>query len=451
MKQLAILGAGESGLGAALLAKREGYGVWVSDMGAISSARKEALIEAGIGFEEGGHDEAKILSSDLIIKSPGIPDKAPLIKKAHEEGIPVIDELEFACHYSAGKVIAITGTNGKTTTTLLTYHLIKEAGLDVGLAGNVGKSWAGQLVDKDHDWWVIETSSFQIDGFMCFRPDIAMLTNITPDHLDRYEYQLDNYIISKMGIFKMMTSRDKAIYYKEDLLSQKGLQIKPAKASAFWISLEEKQEKGGFSDGELLIINAADKTAKIPVSGLSIQGKHNILNSLFAGTAALMAGLTEEQLIAGFKTFKNAPHRMELIRTVDGVRFVNDSKGTNVESTYYALGSYTDPMIWIAGGVDKGNDYTVLHDLVKDGKVKVLICLGTDNEKLKKAFAGMIAEIRETQDIREAVLWGQQLAAKGEVVLLSPACASFDLFKNYEDRGEQFRSAVLNLNENQKV
>lgn len=451
MKQLAILGAGESGLGAALLAKREGYGVWVSDMGTISAARKETLINVGIGFEEGGHDEAKILSSDLIIKSPGIPDKAPLIKKAHEEGIPVIDELEFACHYSAGKVIAITGTNGKTTTTLLTYHLLKEAGLDVGIAGNVGKSWAGQLVDKDHDWWVIETSSFQIDGFMCFRPDIAMLTNITPDHLDRYEYKLDNYIMSKMGLFKMMTTRDKAIYYKEDLLSQKGIQVKLAKAAPYWISLEEKQEKGGFSDGEQLIIHAAQKTATIPVSGLSIQGKHNILNSLFAGTAALMAGLTEGQLIAGFKTFKNAPHRMELIRTVDGVRFVNDSKGTNVESTYYALGSYTDPMIWIAGGVDKGNDYTVLYDLVKDGKVKALICLGTDNEKLKKAFAGMIAEIRETQDIREAVLWGQQLAGSGEVVLLSPACASFDLFKNYEDRGEQFRAAVLDLKENQKA
>lgn len=451
MKQLAILGAGESGLGAALLAKREGYGVWVSDMGFISAERKSALEKAGIGFEEGKHDEEKILSCDLIIKSPGIPDKAPLVKKAHEEGIPVIDELEFASHYSAGKVIAITGTNGKTTTTLLTYHLLREAGFDVGLAGNVGKSWAGQLVEKDHDWWVIETSSFQIDGFECFRPHIAMLTNITPDHLDRYEYKLDNYILSKMNLFKMMTPRDKAIFFKEDPLSQKGLQMKPNKASAYWISLQEKQEKGGFSDGNQLVINAANKTASIPVSGLSIQGKHNILNSLFAGTAALMAGLTEEQLIAGFKTFKNAPHRMELIREINGVRFVNDSKGTNVESTYYALGSYTDPMIWIAGGVDKGNDYSVLNGLVNEGKVKVLICLGKNNEKLKKAFSGIIGEIRETQDIREAVTWGQELAAAGEVVLLSPACASFDLFKNYEDRGEQFRAAVLGLKEKQNA
>jgi UDP-N-acetylmuramoylalanine--D-glutamate ligase len=451
MKQLAILGAGESGLGAALLAKREGYGVWVSDLGTIAAERKEALQRAGISFEEGRHDEKKILSCDLIIKSPGIPDKAPLVKKAHEEGVPVIDELEFASRFSSGKVIAITGTNGKTTTTLLTYHLLKEAGLDVGLAGNVGKSWAGQLVEKDHAWWVIETSSFQIDGFECFRPHIAMLTNITPDHLDRYEYQLDNYILSKMNLFKMMTSRDKAIFYKEDPLSQKGIQMKSSKASAYWISLQEKQEKGGYLDGDFLKIKAAHKSVKVPVNALSIQGKHNILNALFAGTAALMAGLTEEQMIKGFKTFKNAPHRMELIRTLDGVRFVNDSKGTNVESTYYALGSYTDPMVWIAGGVDKGNDYSVLHDLVCGGKVKVLICLGTDNEKLKKAFSGLIAEIRETQDIREAVSWGQELATEGEVVLLSPACASFDLFRNYEDRGEQFRAAVLGLKQKQSV
>lgn len=445
MKQIAILGAGESGVGAALLARKEGYGVWVSDMGQISEERKAALKTAGIGFEEGGHDEQKILSSDLIIKSPGIPTKAPLVKKAMNEGIPVIDELEFASHYSAGKVIAITGTNGKTTTTLLTYHLLKEAGLDVGLAGNVGQSWAAQLVEKDHDWWVIEISSFQIDGIERFKPEVAILTNITPDHLDRYDYQIENYILSKMSLFKNMTHREKSIFYLEDPLSQKGLELKKPKADLHWISLASKQVKGGYSDGNTLEISANGKRASIPVSGLSIQGKHNILNALCSGTAALMAGLTQEQLIAGYKIFKNAPHRMELIRTVDGVRFVNDSKGTNVESTYYALGSYSDPMIWIAGGVDKGNDYSVLNDLVNDGKVKVLICLGKDNEKLKKAFNGIIPVIKETQDIREAVSWGQDLAKSGEVVLLSPACASFDLFKNYEDRGEQFRAAVLEL------
>lgn len=451
MKQIAILGAGESGFGAAMLAKREGFGVWVSDLGQISEARKTAFAAAGVGFEEGSHDEAKILSCDLIIKSPGIPTKAQLVKKAMNEGIPVIDELEFASHYSAGKVIAITGTNGKTTTTLLTYHLLKEAGFDVGLAGNVGQSWAGQLVEKDHDWWVIEISSFQIDGIQCFKPEVAILTNITPDHLDRYEYQIENYILSKMSLFKNMTKREKAIFYLEDPLTQKGLELKAPRAEKHWISMSDQQSKGGFSDGSTLLIAANGKSAAIPVSGLSIQGKHNILNALCAGTAALMAGLTQDQLIAGYKTFKNAPHRMELIRTVDGVRFVNDSKGTNVESTYYALGSYTDPMIWIAGGVDKGNDYTVLNDLVNEGKVKVLICLGVDNEKLKKAFTGIIPVIKETQNIREAVIWGQDLAQKGEVVLLSPACASFDLFRNYEDRGEQFRAAVLELNEKENT
>ncbi|TDQ14641.1 UDP-N-acetylmuramoylalanine--D-glutamate ligase [Algoriphagus boseongensis] len=451
MKQIAILGAGESGLGAAMLAKREGYGVWVSDLGQIAQERKNALLEAGIGFEEGKHDEKKILSSDLIIKSPGIPHKAPLVKKAMEEGIPVIDELEFACRFSAGKVIAITGTNGKTTTTLLTYHLLKEAGLDVGLAGNVGKSWAGQLVEKDHDWWVIETSSFQIDGMECFRPHIGMLTNITPDHLDRYEYQIEKYILSKMSLFKMMTSRDKAIFYVEDALSKKGLEMKPNKASHYGISLEKEQKLGGFFDGKNLNIHIKEKQAKVSLEDLSIKGKHNILNALFAGTAALLAGLTEEQLKLGFQTFKNAPHRMELIRTVDGVQFVNDSKGTNVESTYYALGSYERPMIWIAGGVDKGNDYSVLTSLVEGGKAKALICLGKENEKLRTAFSGIIPEIRETQDIREAVQWGQEMAEKGEVVLLSPACASFDLFKNYEDRGEQFRAAVMNLKEKQQA
>ncbi|MDX5339583.1 MAG: UDP-N-acetylmuramoyl-L-alanine--D-glutamate ligase [Cyclobacteriaceae bacterium] len=451
MKQIAILGAGESGLGAALLAKREGFGVWVSDLGQIAPERKEALLQAGIGFEEGKHDEEKILSCDLIIKSPGIPSKAPLIQKSLEEGIPVIDELEFALRFSAGKVIAITGTNGKTTTTLLTYHLLKEAGLDVGLAGNVGKSWAGQLIEKDHDWWVIEVSSFQIDGMECFRPTIGMLTNITPDHLDRYEYKLENYIQSKMNLFKMMTVRDKAIFSAEDPLTQKGLELKPTKASSFGISLEKPLSQGGYFDGQNLNLSYKDKKAVISLQDLSIQGKHNILNALFAGLAALMAGLTEEQLKAGFKTFKNAPHRMEVIRVLDGVSYVNDSKGTNVESTYYALGSYEKPMIWIAGGVDKGNDYQVLKPLVEGGRAKALICLGVDNEKLKKAFQGVIPEIRETQDIRQAVQWGQEIAVNGEVVLLSPACASFDLFKNYEDRGEQFRSAVMELTETQKA
>jgi UDP-N-acetylmuramoylalanine--D-glutamate ligase len=451
MKKIAILGAGESGLGAALLARREGYAVWVSDSGAITEERKISLYAAGIEFEEGGHNESKILTCDLIIKSPGIPSKVALVKSAIERGIPVIDELEFAYRFSKGKVIAISGTNGKTTTTLLTYHLLKEAGYDVGLAGNVGQSWAGQLVEQDHEWWVIEVSSFQIDGFKDFKPAIAILTNITPDHLDRYEYKLENYILSKMGLFKNMGPQDKAVLPKEDALTLKGLEMKPVAADRFWISLKENQKAGGFGDGENLQLSVDGKQLSIPYSGLSIKGTHNILNALCAGTAAVLAGLTKEQLEDGFRSFKNAPHRMEPIREVDGVRFINDSKGTNVEATYYALGSYSEPIVWIAGGVDKGNDYSVVYPLVAEGKVKTLICLGKDNDKLKGAFSGIIPEIRETQDIKQAVAWGREIAVGGEVVLLSPACASFDLFKNYEDRGEQFRAAVLELKEIKRV
>ncbi|GAB2479220.1 UDP-N-acetylmuramoyl-L-alanine--D-glutamate ligase [Algoriphagus taiwanensis] len=451
MKKIAILGAGESGLGAALLAKREGFAVWVSDSGQISAQRKDSLKQANIPFEEGGHTEDEILSSDWIIKSPGIPSSAHLVKKATEQGVPVIDELEFAFRFSKGKVIAITGTNGKTTTTLLTYHLMKEAGMDVGLAGNVGKSWAAQLIEGDHAWWVLEVSSFQIDGMVVFQPEIALLTNITPDHLDRYEYQMDKYILSKMSLFRQMNARQKAIFYKEDPYSQRGYSKKPCKASSYWISLIETQEKGGYSDGETLEIRISGKRASIPVDLLPIQGKHNLLNALFAGTAAMLAGVTEEQLKSGFPTFKNAPHRMEEVRVLNGVRYINDSKGTNVESTFYALGSYTEPMIWIAGGVDKGNDYSTLLPLVEKGKVKTLICLGKDNSKLKKAFSEAIETIVETEDIREAVYLAQEKAQEGEVVLLSPACASFDLFRNYEDRGEQFRAAVLALKEKENA
>lgn len=445
MKQLAILGAGESGLGAAMLAKQKGYAVFVSDAGQISPARKSELERLEIPFEEGKHSEENILNADLIIKSPGISPKSELVAKAMLAGIPIIDELEFAFGYSNGKVIAITGTNGKTTTTLLTYHLMKEAGLDVGLAGNVGKSWAGQLLDGDHEWWVIECSSFQIDGFESFKPHIAVLTNITPDHLDRYDYQIDKYIDSKAAVFKNMIATDQAILYAEDVLTLEGLKNRTILPIQNWISLETAQTSGGHFHGASLRINIADKSANIPIAVLPIKGKHNLLNALFAGSAALAAGVDEQAMIAGFQTFKNAPHRMEFIREVDGVRYVNDSKGTNVEATVYALGSYENPLIWIAGGVDKGNDYSILLPCVNE-KVKSLICLGKDNEKLKTAFVSTVPNIRETQDMAQAVKWGQELGQSGDVVLLSPACASFDLFKNYEDRGEQFRQAVENLN-----
>jgi UDP-N-acetylmuramoylalanine--D-glutamate ligase len=443
MKLIAILGAGESGMGAAMLAKVKGYAVFVSEFGKISDANKATLTASGIEFEEGKHTEKVILNADLIIKSPGISPKVPIVKKAFEEGIAVIDELEFAQRFSAGRVIAITGTNGKTTTTLLTYHLLKSAGLDVGLAGNVGKSWAAQLVDTDHEWWVIECSSFQIDGFFCFKPSIAILTNITPDHLDRYEYKLENYVNSKLRLFKNMASNNCMILNADDPLSQKGIEGFKILATSYWFSLKNVEKINGYLSADQLIIQMKDKNAVIPVSAIPIPGEHNVMNALCAIMAATLAGVTESDLISGLKTFENAPHRMEKVLELDGVTFVNDSKGTNVEATAFALGSFQNPIIWIAGGVDKGNDYSLLESYTP--AIKTLICLGKDNSKLKSAFAGLIPDIRETQDINEAISLGKSLAEPGDVVLLSPACASFDLFKNYEDRGNQFRSAVMNL------
>lgn len=444
MKKIVVLGAGESGVGAAMLARQKGYAVFISDSGSIAQARKDEFSTLGIEFEEEKHTESRVLGADLIIKSPGISPHIEIISKASVAGIPVIDELEFAFGFSKGKVIAITGTNGKTTTALLTYHLMKEAGIDVGLAGNVGKSWAGQLLHEDHAYWVIECSSFQIDGMIAFKPHIAILCNITPDHLDRYDYKLEHYVNSKFGIFKNMTSEDYAILFAEDSWTAKGLEFNEVNASKIWVSAVNVQREGAWTDGDTLTYAIADKSIKVPIDTLSIRGKHNWLNALFAGSAALLAEVTDVDLILGFPTFKNAPHRMEEIRKVGGVTFINDSKGTNVESTAYALASFNQPVIWIAGGIDKGNDYETLLPLVKD-RVKLLICLGKDNSKLKRAFASVINEIRETTEIEEAVKWSQTQGNPGDVALLSPACASFDLFKNYEDRGQQFRAAVESL------
>lgn len=438
---IAILGAGESGVGAALLAYQKGYAVWVSDAGSISDSRKTILKEWGIEFEEGVHSENLILAADEIIKSPGIPLTAPIVKKALEKGIPVIDELEFASRYSKGKIIAITGTNGKTTTTLLTYHLLKKAGLDVGMAGNVGESWAGQLVNRDHAWWVLEVSSFQIDGFKSLTPKIAVLTNITPDHLDRYAYSLDNYIASKISLFKNMTEEDAAIYFADDMNIQVGLGNINLQATTFPVMLTKPIERGSYFNGEEIQLGILGKKIRINPSEIALKGKHNMLNTMFATLAATLAGANEHIIREGLLDFKNVAHRMENVANINGVSFVNDSKGTNVDATAYALDSYSNPLIWIAGGVDKGNDYQVLIPIVKD-RVKILICLGKDNEKLIKAFEGVIPVIKETQRIEEAVNWGLDMGENGDVVLLSPACASFDLFKNYEDRGNQFKSAV---------
>ncbi|WP_367203941.1 UDP-N-acetylmuramoyl-L-alanine--D-glutamate ligase [Algoriphagus sp.] len=443
MKNVAIIGAGESGLGAALLAQRMGYGVFVSDAGQINPDRKQRLMDAGIEFEEGKHSEERILDVDLIIKSPGIPFSIPIIQKALDQGLAVVDELELAHHFSNGKVIAITGTNGKTTTTLLTYHLLKEAGLNVGLAGNVGHSWAAQLLDSDKDWWVIETSSFQIDGLQTFQPHIAILTNITPDHLDRYEGKIVKYIVSKFRLFINQKKQDYALFMSEDPLSRKGLDSSKIRAKKIFISLQES-DATSYLDGEMLHIGIGDEPIQISVDQLPIQGKHNVLNALFAISAARLVGLSQEEIEKAIKTFQNAPHRMEKVAELDGVLYVNDSKGTNVEATAYALENYPSGIVWIAGGVDKGNDYSSILPLIA-GRVKALICLGKNNEKLLKAFSGVIPVIRETQNIDEAINWGRELSQPGDVVLLSPACASFDLFRNYEDRGKQFREGVLNL------
>ncbi|AWW30086.1 UDP-N-acetylmuramoyl-L-alanine--D-glutamate ligase [Echinicola strongylocentroti] len=444
MKRIAILGAGESGIGAALLAKENGYEVFVSDGGTITDNRKLLLEEAGVDYEEGSHDVEKLLGYPELIKSPGIPYSHSVVAAAVEQGIPVIDELEFAFGFSRGKVIAITGTNGKTTTAMLTYHLMKRGGLDVGLGGNVGQSWASQLVQGDHDWWVLEVSSFQIDGFRSLRPKIAVLTNITPDHLDRYDYEMENYIQSKLGLLKQMGEEDDFIYYREDQHIWRGMSSMNIRPNVHEVSLETIEKGGGLYNGAEVKLNFRNQMISIPENEMALKGNHNMLNVMCASTAALLAGVPEETLKIGLADFKNAPHRMEKVEELEGVTFINDSKGTNVDATVYALSTYKEPLIWIAGGVDKGNDYETLMPVVKD-HVKVLICLGKENNKLKAAFEGVVPVILETQDISSAVEWGLERGTSGDVVLLSPACASFDLFKNYEDRGDQFKEAVKKL------
>lgn len=444
MKKISILGAGESGIGAALLAHAKGYQVFVSDGGTITASRKAVLAENEIDFEEGAHTLGRILEGEEVIKSPGISPKSDVVKRILDQGIPVIDELEFAFRYSQGKTIAITGTNGKTTTTLLTYHLLKNAGIDVGLAGNVGQSWAAQLVDGDHAWWVLEVSSFQIDGFKRLRPHVAVVTNITPDHLDRYDYGLDKYIQAKMNLLTNMDGEDHLIVYREDKNIQKGISGLAVHPQIHEISLEEITEKGGYCDQNGICLTLGEEIFAMPKEEISLKGDHNMINAMCAASVALLVSRDPKAIREGLKDFKNAPHRMESAGEIEGVSFINDSKGTNVDASAYALAAYEEPIIWIAGGVDKGNDYTQLYPMVTE-HVKALICLGRDNAKLKSAFQERIAVILETQNMEEAVRLAQAEAEAGDLVLLSPACASFDLFKNYEDRGEQFKEAVRKL------
>jgi UDP-N-acetylmuramoylalanine--D-glutamate ligase len=446
IEKIVILGGGESGTGAALLAKAKGYDVFVSDQGQLKDKYKSELAKENIAYEEGEHTTDRILNASLIIKSPGIPDKADIVKKAKQAGIKIIDEIEFAAQYIEGKVIAITGTNGKTTTTLLTYHLMKSAGFNVALAGNVGESLARKLAYEKHDWYVLEISSYQIDGTYSFHPHIALLLNITPDHLDRYEYKMENYIQSKFRLLQNMNDKDYFIYYSDDAVTGTEVKKRGIDLRNIAVSLKDTNAPACCFDGQQMIFKLDKDTFSIAQSETTLKGPHNLINTMSAVSAVFFAGVDLIKIKAGLKTFKNAPHRLESVGVINGVEFVNDSKATNVDSVVYALGSYKQPLVWIAGGIDKGNDYNLIKDEVKN-KVRTLICLGKDNSKLRTFFNDVVGEILETQTVKELVQLALKSAKKGDVVLLSPACASFDLFKNYEDRGDQFRSAVQELKE----
>lgn len=443
-ERIVILGGGESGTGAAILAKAKGYDVFVSDQAPLKDNYRNDLIEHGIAFEEGGHTEEKVLSANLIIKSPGIPKKTDIVKKAKAKKIAIIDEIEFACRYLKGKIIAITGTNGKTTTTLLTYHLLKTAGLNVALAGNVGESLARKVAGSDHEWYVLEISSFQLDGTKKFHPHIGVLLNITPDHLDRYDNKMANYVNSKFRLIKNMTSKDYFIYFVDDKVSGDEARQRSTEAYRVEISLDPEAITSAHFDGKKMVFQFGKKKFKIAQSETTLKGIHNLVNTMAAVSAAYLAKVPDAMIKEGLKTFKNAPHRLESIATINGVEFVNDSKATNVDSVIYALGSYDQPLIWIAGGQDKGNDYNLIKEEVKK-KVKTLICLGRDNTKLKNFFGDVVPKVLDSHDVKSVVKMALENAKQGDVVLLSPACASFDLFKNYMDRGDQFRNAVLQL------
>ena len=442
-KYIAILGAGESGVGAAILAKKMGWNVFVSDFGKIKDAFKTELIENQLEWEEENHSEERILQADLVIKSPGIPEKAPLILKLRERGVKIISEIEFASYYSNAKTICITGSNGKTTTTMLLYHILKKAKLNVGLAGNVGKSYAKQVAENTFDWYVLELSSFQLDDMHEFKADIAILTNISPDHLDRYAYNMQNYVDSKFRILQNQTENDWFIYNYDDPIIQAEIAKKSISAKLAPFSLKEEMKIGGHANKEQLTININEQFT-MSIHDLALKGRHNTQNSLASGIASRILEIRKEVVRESLEDFVNVEHRLEFVAKVHGIEFINDSKATNVNSTWYALETMDKPTVWIVGGVDKGNDYSELLDLVKD-KVKAIICLGLDNQKLLETFSGSVETIVEARSAMEAVAYGYRLAKKDETVLLSPACASFDLFDNYEDRGNQFKEAVRSL------
>lgn len=444
-KRIVILGAGESGIGAALLANKKGYDVFVSDGGMIAEKYRAELSEANIAFEESGHTEAKILNASEVIKSPGIPEKAPIMKKIRAQKIPVISEIEFAFRFIGNsKVIAITGSNGKTTTTSLIYHICKHAGKDCALVGNIGYSFAKQVAEDPKQLYVAEISSFQLDDIITFRPDVAVLTNITEDHLDRYDYKIENYAHSKFRIAENQVENDVFIYSLDDEMTMKYLTHYPIKSSQAPITMNKELPQGAYLTNAQMHLKWKGEEMRMSVEDFTIKGKHNQYNSMAASMAATAVDIRKEKIREALQTFESLEHRMEHVATIKGVEFINDSKATNINSTWYALESMTKPVILILGGVDKGNDYNLLTDLVKE-KVKAIVCMGTDNRKIHEAFGDIVSLMLNTTNADEAVQAAFHFANKGDVVLLSPACASFDLFKNYEDRGKQFKQAVKNL------
>ncbi|SFD10949.1 UDP-N-acetylmuramoyl-L-alanine--D-glutamate ligase [Spirosoma endophyticum] len=444
VQKIVVLGGGESGVGAALLAQAKGFDVFLSDKSALKDSYRVTLQTAGIPFEEGQHTEDQILIATEVIKSPGIPATVPLVQKLRAQGTPIISEIEFAARYTKAKLIGITGSNGKTTTTLLIYHLLKTAGFNVGLAGNIGDSFAEQVITDTFDFYVLELSSFQLDDMYDTHLDVMILLNITPDHLDRYGYDFQNYVASKFRVLQNAQPNDQFIYFAESQPILDGLAKRQPVVDRLPISLQTRVAPGGYlADGQL-ISQFKEHTFAIAQAETPLRGPHNAINMLAAILAAQSVSITNEAIETGLKTFQNAAHRLEPAGTINGITFINDSKATNVDSVFYALASMDAPTIWIAGGQDKGNDYSQLDDLVRQ-KVKALICLGVDNHKLIDYFGDKVSAIYETQQITDAIAKGLEWGQTGDVVLLSPACASFDLFKNYEDRGNQFKAAVKKL------
>ncbi|MBT4414050.1 UDP-N-acetylmuramoylalanine--D-glutamate ligase [Polaribacter sp. Hel1_33_78] len=444
MKRLVILGGGESGVGTAILGKRKGYEVFVSDNNKILNKYKKVLLNNEIDFEENQHTESKILNADAVVKSPGIPEKVLIVQKLMENSIKVISEIEFAAQYTNATIIGITGSNGKTTTTLLTHHILKKAGLSVGIAGNIGDSFAQQVAEETYENYVLELSSFQLDGIENFKSHIAILTNITPDHLDRYEYDFDKYIASKFRITKNQKETDYLIYDADDPVINNWLKENKTSAKLVPFSLEKELEYGAYIKDNNIIININKDLINMPLSTLSIKGKHNTKNAMAASMAAQLLKARKQVIKESLEDFEGVEHRLENVAKVKDVEYINDSKATNVNATFYALECMDKTTVWIVGGVDKGNDYNDLLPLVRE-KVKAIVCLGLDNEKIKNTFGNVVDIIVETAGAEEAVKVSHKLAERGEVVLLSPACASFDLFDNYEDRGRQFKRAVKSL------